>query len=308
MSRKRPRWWKKLKRNFEYYLIRGLINIVARIPRHTGLWLAAQFGKLAFLILRKDRIQTLENLTIVFGSEKSAAEIRKMGQQCFIHLAKNAVDVVRFPQLSSADFERLVSHDDLTPMDHAWKHGQGVIALTGHIGNWEMMAAWFALQGYPVSVVGRRLFDDRLNDMLVAARESKGLKNIDRKNPRAIWRVLRQGEILGILIDQDTKVENVVVDFFGRPARTPVGIAQMAIRSGAITVPLAIHRQPDETYHICFEKTIYPPAETENMAEAVHDLTQQFSHAIENLIRRDPVQWVWMHRRWRNNLKNENER
>ncbi len=298
MKKKRP--WKKQQRWLQYILIKILIFLLAFPPRTLALAAATLMAKLAFLIFYKERRRTLGNLKRVFEQQKTRAEIRRMGQQCFIHLAKNAVDTARFPKMERHNFNRLVTVDDLTEFEAAIKRGKGLIALTGHIGNWEMMAAWFTQQGYPVSVVGRRLYDERLNQMLIAARESKGLKNIDRNaSARALWRVLKKGEILGILIDQDTKVENVMVDFFGIPARTPVGLARLALRTGSTIIPLGIHRKPDDTYHITLDPPIFPQTDATDLEAAAIVLTRKFNQAIEKLIMRDPVQWVWMHRRWR---------
>lgn len=299
-TRKKKRRFKKQKRWAQYILIKTLLWLVALPPRKLSLLGAKWLAVAGFFVLRRDRHRTLDNLRHVFGDQKSEAELRHMGRQCFIHLAKNAVDVARFPQMSKADFNRLVTVDDLTEFDAAVERGKGLVALTGHIGNWELMAAWFSLNGYPVSVVGRRVYDPRLNDMLISTRESKGLKNIDRdSSARALWRVLRKGEVLGILIDQDTRVENVVVDFFGMPARTPVGVARLALRTGSTVIPLGIHRQADDRYHISFEPPILPNTDTDDLEQQAVALTQEFNHALERLILRDPSQWVWMHRRWR---------
>jgi KDO2-lipid IV(A) lauroyltransferase len=113
------------------------------------------------------------------------------------------------------------------------------------------------------------------------------------------YRVLRKGEILGMLIDQDIDVEGVFVPFFGVPAHTPSGAAVFALRSGAAIVPLAIHLQPDGRHTITVLPELErPPAELPE-GERVLELTRRCSEALERLIRIYPQQWVWLHERWR---------
>ncbi|OQY29565.1 MAG: hypothetical protein B6244_03405 [Candidatus Cloacimonetes bacterium 4572_55] len=307
------RFLKAQQRWLQYILIKILLKLIALPPRKIALKIAAVFGSFAFLILKKDRNRSIDNLTRIFGKEKSQTEIQKIARDCFVHLAKNVVDAVHIPDMTSADFDRLVTSDDLIDFDAAVKRGKGLVALTGHIGNWELMAAWFASKGYPVSVVGRRLYDERLNKMLIELRQRSGVKNIDRDDSaRVLLRALRKGGVLGILIDQDTKVGNVNVDFFGIPARTPVGIARLVIKIGVAVIPLGIHRQADESYHITIRPhipAVIEESEDESEQDALVRLTQRFNEELEELIRQDIAQWVWMHRRWRfdNTRQNSSE-
>ncbi len=272
--------------------------MIAIPPRPVALKIAGWLGRLAFRILGNYQRQTLANLTLAFGHEKKPAEIRAIGRDCFIYLAKNVVDIARFPRLSRADFDQLIVIENLAEFDAAFKHGKGLVALTGHIGNWELMGAWFSLRNYPITAIGRKLFDYRLTKMLTAARESKGIKNVDRNDAaRAILKCLRKGEIVGILIDQNTNVDSVEVNFFGQPARTPIGLARLVQKTGAAVIPMAVYRLPDDRFRIIIDPPVYPLPGDENV-DAVA-LTQRFNDAIEKLIRRDPAQWVWMHRRWR---------
>ncbi|MBI4553118.1 MAG: lysophospholipid acyltransferase family protein, partial [Candidatus Latescibacteria bacterium] len=119
----------------------------------------------------------------------------------------------------------------------------------------------------------------------------------DRATP-AVLRALRRGDVVGLLIDQDTRVQGTFVDFFGQPAYTPVGPAVIALRTDAPVVPMAIHRQPDDTHLI----TVLPPIEPVRSGrwdEDMHEATRRYTGAIERLIRQAPTQWVWMHERWK---------
>ena len=155
------------------------------------------------------------------------------------------------------------------------------------------------MKGYPTYVVGRQLNNPGLDRLVTVNRARAGIRNIVRgQSTRAILRALRQGGMVGFLIDQDTKVEGVFVDFFGRPAYTPVGPVVLARKTGAPIVPAAIHREADDTHHVVVREAI-PLVRTGNEREDRRVNTERCSKALERFIREHPTQWVWMHRRWK---------
>jgi len=175
--------------------------------------------------------------------------------------------------------------------------------ITGHIGCWELMPAYFVNIGYPVSVVARRMKSEWLNAKLVAMRAAVGVTTLDRDdNPRRMFEPLRRGEILGVLIDQHTNVAGVYVPFFDRPAFTPTAVAKIALASGAAVVPMANYRGRDGRYVIRVLPAIPVPTLAQrgrSKDDAVTAITAECSLAVEQMIRLDPTQWVWFHHRWR---------
>jgi len=154
-----------------------------------------------------------------------------------------------------------------------------------------------------VNVVGRKLWEHRLNDELVRVREEMGYHTIDRDTGgREMFRVLRDDQVLAVLIDQHTRVDGIYVPFFNRPAHTPTGVARMAQRTGAPILPMAIY-MTDSGKHMI---RILPPIEcgqSDDREAEVERVTEACSRAIEDLVRYDPKQWVWFHRRWRDEEK-----
>jgi len=296
-SKKKSRW-RKSRHWLQYILIRLVTASVCLLPRKWALFFAGTLGRLAFGVLKKDRERTLANLTKVFAKEKTQQEIRSLGRSCFIQLAKNTIDFARLKKTSDAELNALVTCDGAEHLGRVLERGKGVIGLTGHIGNWEMMGAWLCLQGYPLTALARQIPNKHLNSLLIATRKKRGVNTIDRNNSaRRILEILRNGGSLGVLLDQDTKVNSTTVSFFGYPAKTPIGLAKLVLKTGASVVPLAMHRRSDDTYHL----TVHPPIEikTAEGKPSPEELTQTFNHALERLIMIDPAQWVWMHRRWK---------
>jgi Kdo2-lipid IVA lauroyltransferase/acyltransferase len=173
--------------------------------------------------------------------------------------------------------------------------------VTGHIGNWELLAAFFSWRGLPIAAIARRIYAERLNELLVGFRARQGVQTILRESPhsaREILRALKANALLAMLIDQDTHAPSVSIPFFGRLARTPAAAASLAIRREVPALAAFIQRRPGGGHRI----TIKPAFRIEPSGDRSADiraLTRQFNAALEAQIRENPAEWVWWHRRWR---------
>jgi Kdo2-lipid IVA lauroyltransferase/acyltransferase len=218
-----------------------------------------------------------------------------IGRASFLHFGTMLAESLWLTSRDSAEILRRVAVDGWEEVERARALQRPVLILTGHCGNWELLAAALNARGLGMAVVARELDDPGLQEALLGLRARFGTRTIVRGTPgaaRELLRTLRSGGALGMLIDQDTRVEGVWVDFFGRPAWTPSGAADIARRFGAAVLPTFIERQPDGSHHA----RIAPPLELPDNAVVA---TQLMSDAITAQIRRVPEQWVWMHRRWR---------
>jgi len=293
---------KQHRRNLQYLLIRILLLFFTILPRRLALWLAALLGRMAFLLLASPREKAISNLTLAYDKVKPPQEISHLAREAFQELGKNAVDLCLYGSINRGNFERLIRTEGIEHFDAAYRRGKGLVAITCHLGNWELIALYFALKGYPVSVIGRQVYDPRLNDILTTLRAGKGIRSLDRdRSARQVLQVLKAGEILGVLIDQDTSVDGVFVDFFGTPAYTPTGPIAMALRTGAPVIPLAIHRQPDDTFLLTIERPL-ELVRTGDRREDIRLNTQAVTTILERFIRAHPTQWVWIHDRWKTQL------
>ncbi len=177
--------------------------------------------------------------------------------------------------------------------------GKGILLITGHCGNWELLAVLASYKVAPISVVVRPLNNPYLNALLLKARSRFGNRVIDKKGAlRAILATLKEGGTVGILMDQAVLPdEGYVIRFLGRGAWTTKMPALLARKTGASAVPAFIRRT--ERGH---EITVYPEIVLSSKAdpeEAVKEDTEKFSRYIEDYIRENPSQWLWMHRRWK---------
>ncbi|MCI0512193.1 lysophospholipid acyltransferase family protein [candidate division KSB1 bacterium] len=294
---------KRFKNWFIYVLVKSIFSFLQVIPRWLAFGLLTNIAGLCYWVIPAPRQKTIRHLTGVFGKSLDPAAIRKMARQVYWNLGRNAVDMFRLKQVVGQDPYRYVQLSGKENLDQALAKSKGVIVITGHIGCWELMAGFIAAIGYQVAVVGKPLYDPRIDQMLVANRTAVGLKNIVRdQGARQILTTLHAGQIVGILIDQDTKVDGVFVNFLGQPAFTPVGPVTLALKTGAAIVPMSIHIQADHRHLVEIE----PAIELDNTGDKIQDRlvnTEKCSQAIEHMLMKDPTQWVWMHERWKTKPK-----
>ncbi len=259
-------------------------------------------ASLGFRFAKKEREKTIRHLSWAFEN-KVPDEIEKMAKSVFLHFAMAAVDAIRMPLILKEGINNYVSCDRQDILDRHLNENRGAIILTGHIGNWEMLGAWMANNGYPLKVVGTSAYDPRLDEMIVGGRNMAGYTNIARgKGTREIIRHLRDKGFLGILIDQDTKVEGVFVNFFNRPAHTAVGPVVLSQKTGVPIVPAFVYMTPDYKYKIDVAEPLQLVEMDDKDKEMIRN-TQICSDEYQRIISRYPTQWVWMHERWKKQPK-----
>jgi KDO2-lipid IV(A) lauroyltransferase len=185
-------------------------------------------------------------------------------------------------------------------LENALARGRGVLFVSGHVGNWELLARRVALAGLPASTIAKESSDWRLTRLVERFRTQGHVQSIWRGQQGAakrMLRVLKSGGILGFLIDQDTAVQSIFVRFFGHPAATPRAAADLALKTGAAVVVGFCQRKEDGRYQLSMKEIL--PKQTGGVESDVVALTQDLTAEIESAIRRTPEQWVWMHRRWK---------
>lgn len=282
-----------------YFAVLCFMHLFRILPRKIGIGIARFLARIYYALNTKHRKNTVRHLSLAFGNEKTPVEIQKIARNVFIHFVTVAVDAMRIPDFVKAGMDRYISVMDLSVVEKAHARGKGLIFLTGHFGNWELMGAYMASLGYPLVVVSRAASNPAMDRLISDVRDNAGYYNIPRgKSTREILKALKKGYSLGILIDQDTKVRGVFVDFFGKKAHTPVGPILLAKHFDIPIIPIFMYLLPDLTYRIeCLD-----PIALVDTGDVDADLTanvQKCSDAYERIIRRYPEQWAWFHRRWK---------
>lgn len=261
--------------------------------RTAQLW-GSRLGATAWLVSRRDRRRAVEHLAIAFP-ELDGRSREALARRSFLHLGTTLGEALYLLRQPASEIGKRVCVEGWEHVERARAAGRPVLVVTGHCGNWELLAATINSRGLGMAVVARQLDEPQLDTLLVGLRARFGTATIARGTPgaaRALLRAIREGGALGMLIDQDTKVEGVWVSFLGRPAFTPVGAAELALRFRCAVIPASMERLADGSHLARFAAPLELP---DDPAAATAAMTRP----IEEQIRRVPEQWVWLHRRWR---------
>ena len=294
---------KKMIRAVKYKLLYGFVVFVIAVsnemPRRVWLFLCSGLGNLLYYLAPGIKRQIQVNLTSAYKDEKSAREIQVLAKQVVIMLVKNAGVVLREFLISRDRFytETVVSGTEHA--ERAFQKGRGVIFLTAHIGPFECLAHELSISGYNPYIIGTPLKDAMLNELINSNRTKFGAVVIERgKETYRVMKNIIAGGTMAILIDQDTSVKSVFVDFFGMPCSTPAGAAIIALKTGAAVVPVFSHLNEHGKHAVDYYHEVHLQT-TGNDTEDIIANTQTLTAIIEKQIRRFPEQWVWMHRRWK---------
>lgn len=292
---------KKIKYTLIYFSVKGMIAVANLVPRRAWLAFCGMLGNIAGHLAVRYRKLAVEHLTIAFGHEKTQQEIEALSYETFVMLGKNAGDVLRAVNVDTLEkLEKFVRMKGMEHYQEADRRGKGVVFVACHLGAFELQITSMAVRKLNFMVIGTPLKDKRLNDLMWKQRNKNGTNAVERdKATFPMLKVLKSGGSVALLIDQDTnKVKGTFVEFFGRPAYTPVGAALLALKTGAAVLPAFSHLGEDGFQHIEILPEI-PLSVTGDEKEDIQHNTQVFTRAIEARIRRYPAQWVWMHERWK---------
>jgi KDO2-lipid IV(A) lauroyltransferase len=278
----------------EYWAARSVLKSLEAGP----LWLAERLARfyagLLDTVVARLRRTARQNLTMAFP-ELAAKERERIADGVFQSIARLLVAFARFPRMNASNIGDWIHYEGYEHFQRALEQGCGVLFATAHLGNWELSAFAHALMSGPMNVVVRPLDNPKVDDLIERRRTCSGNCLINKREAaRAILQALKRNEAVGILIDQNTTPEQgVFVDFFGTPACAGTGFAKLAAHSGAIVIPgFALWIEKEKRYVLRF----YPPVEITGDAE---EDTRRLQKILEEVIRRHPDQWLWIHRRWK---------
>lgn len=284
---------------FLYHIIAGLFSLLGRIPRKPADRISFILGRIWFVFDRRHRNVAVENLRLAFGDRLNAVEIRSMARQVFCNLIRIVFEIGWGMRLDASRIQDHFRYYGLHHLQAARVKGRGVLVLSAHIGNWELLGNAVGSIGFPMSAIYRPLDFKPLDLFFVNLRSRNGTRLFPKEGAMLkIIRSLRNNELVGVLLDQNTVVSSgVFVDFFGKRACTNQGLAQIARMTEAPVVPLFLVREEDG-YRVEFGPEV-PLVKTGDRTRDIDENTKNYTGVIESMIRRYPEQWFWVHRRWK---------
>ncbi len=285
-----------------YWLLRGLLGTLAALPLTLALRLGEVLALMAYVVDVPHRRIGMRNLEIAFP-RRPWRERRSILRRSFLNLGRMAAELAHLPYLSREQLGEMVQFEN----EAAWSQaiGQerqtGGLILSGHFGNWELLVYAHGMRGYPVHMVHRAIANAYVDAWLTRLRRRAGTHMIRKsRGAHGVLRALHDRGLLVMPFDQNsTRGLGVFVDFFGLPASTNTGIAPIALRTNAPVAPVFIVRQGRSARHRVHMLPLMYVERTGDVQEDVRRNTARFSAVFEDMVRRYPDQWLWVHKRWK---------
>ena len=283
-----------------YWLFRLTILLTRPLPLRLGYRVAAIVAEICYHFFHRQRRALNENLAWVLGSDDQR-EVDAVARQAFRNFGKFVIDFIHFPAMSRDEVRRRLVFSQWIELDEVMESGRGMLIVTMHFGSWDLGAAAFAAYDYPINAIADNYGYEKMNELVHGSREKIGMKIIqmDRVGPN-VFRALKRGEILALLIDVPAPDQAITVDFLGAPAEVSSVPARIALRTGARVVPAMVLRGPqDDTLirPVLDVRTARYEASGDEERD-VHALTQLMMQSFETLIREHPEQWFIFRRMW----------
>ena len=283
-----------------YLVVRLFVCIVQAVPLDTCHAICRWLARLAtdFVKLRRDVLE--DNLRHAFPN-LTDRERRKLIMRMWEHLFLMVVEIAHTPRKIHDTNWRDYFHFRNGPLaSQLFFDGRPAVIVSGHYGNFELGAHLFGIFHFRTWSIARNLDNPYLHRWINEFRSSKGQYIVPKEGAAEIAnKVLEAGGTLSVLADQHAGAKACWVDFFGRPASTHKAIALFSLAHNA---PLAVMYSRRLGKPLCYEMTVEAVADPLRPGDPtgnVRELTQWYTSKLEEIIRRAPEQYWWVHRRWK---------
>jgi KDO2-lipid IV(A) lauroyltransferase len=291
-----------------YLLLRAWTALAGALPKPMAGGIGIAIGEFGYRVLRIRRRVVEDNLRRTLGQTLDRSGCDAIARGCYHHLGRTLLEYGRIQGMDRAELGAWVDVIGFEGLASAFELGRGVILTAGHLGNWELCGAQVSIRGYPLSFMVKEQRNSSIDRYLARTRSHLGAGLVYvGPEVRRVFRRLRSGEVIGMLIDQDAGPDGWFHDVLGRVASVQPGAGVFAQRTGAPIVPCAIRRLPDGRHQVVFEPPIFPDPNAEAGAE-VERLNTLCVQSLERHIWRAPEQYYWVHRRWKTRPGGEGRR
>jgi len=295
-----------LKHSVEYAAARTGMALAGLLSTRQADAFGAGLGLLAHRLLTSRRRLAHDNLRQALGDSLADNEIARVVRAVFANTGRTVIELARYPKLGNDGIRALADPAGLDVVRKALEGGRGAILATAHFGNWEVLAAFLAVNGIPVDAIALTQSNPRINDLVINLRRRVGINILEvPANARQVFRSLKENRLVLMAADQHASAGTLVMDFFGRPAAVARGPALFAVRCDCPIIPMLFRRERYGRFVMITNQVIRPPHSGDEEAD-VRAITSAYVRFLEENIRRWPDQWLWTHRRWKLKLPEGN--
>jgi KDO2-lipid IV(A) lauroyltransferase len=294
----------------------GLENIVLEIFTLAIRYLSAQqvfrmgnaIGELVYKLSTRRRRIGLINLDIAFGDRKTSSEKKSILQNSYRQIGVSTLQSIWLRHNTRERVQELLEEEP-KGLDELWRcleKNKGVFFLTAHFSNWEWMGLHHGYQGIgKLNSIVRRLDNPHIDQKVKEFRTVSGNGIFYRDEPALkIVRALKNKECVAVMMDQNTALGGVFVEFFGKKAATARALAQLSRKLETPILPLFSYATGKGTYRIEYGPELVLE-KGQNKTEDIATWTRSCERYIESAIERQPESWLWEHRRWKTRPPNE---
>lgn len=293
-----------LREQLEYAATAGVLKLSRILPEEAVYALFKGFALFFYIASGRRRKLALHNTKTVFP-EMPKAKRKALVRKSYVNLSESMVLnlLIMTNRITNERLINMVETNGWERLEQTQEDGsKGLLAITGHLGNWELMPQYVALRlDRQVHVVARQGNNQLLEERIVRPlRERFGVTVFYKKNAlMKIMKAINKGGICGLLIDQKLNPPaGIYVDLFGKQAPTTGSPALLQIRFGITVQPTFMVKDGHRKYRLLIGEPVPWTDNGKPMEEQVHELTRIHQQIIEKMVRQYPDQWFWAHNRW----------
>jgi len=286
------------KNQLEYNALRFVTRILQALPPNTVVKIGRRLGYFIYYGIPIRRAVVLQNIQKAMPDLSRKERIR-IARGTYVMFGQNFFEFLRTPVRTPKEMSNRIRLHNEHLLQEAHDSGNGTLLMSGHFGNWEILACAIVSLGFPLVVIAKKQRNKRVDAMINDYRRSGGIETVPLgMGVRAFLRALRQNKFVAMLADQEARKDAIYADFFGLPSATAAGPAVLALKTGAQIIFGTCIQRKDGTYDMNFEKI-----KTDDLdglsEENIRIITQRHVSKLEEKIRQWPDHWFWMHKRWK---------
>lgn len=288
----------------DYIIYSGIstfMSLLGMIPASIGDRMGYFLGSVWFFLDKKHRKLTINNIKQAYKDEKNDKEIKEISKTVFKNIARMLFEHTRFHRMKHEEFFDFFTIKGMDNFKAALAEGKGILGFSGHLGNWELLAAIPYLTKTGFSVVYKIIESVPVGKYLKKKREFTGINLLPLHNAlEEVLSTLKRGDMVGLMVDQNMRKRHrgVFIDFFGRKAIATKGLAKLALSTKAPVVPAFIFRDSKGKIILDILPKM-PLIQTQDEEKDIIDNTQAYHSLIEKYVRKYPEQYFWVHNRWK---------
>lgn len=287
-----------------YTFMKVLSWIICHLPECMRRGLGTFFGWFFWTFVPKKRKLLAQEQILSCGITTDPKEAMAIAEASSRRFGPMIIEVLSYPIYTKEKLDEKITWQGKEYLDALKESGEGAVFMASHAGNWELLGAVLAMNGYPLISVAQEQNSHSADAFINEYRAMMKQHVTYKTGIRDMVRFLNDGHYIGLLIDQDPGYTGIMVKFFGRDTLTPDGPAKMAGLKNYPIITTFIHE--DRPYHHTIE--VLPPfrpypedrkLSREEKKDAVYAVTQKLNDRLEEHIRRYPADWFWLHKRWK---------